>query len=196
MPFFYYVEATVKLTQMPFTTHNDLEPSTIRLHIPPRTLPEAELGAVFYNVSCYQAGPESSQHPVCRDTLLPVSTTEYVITGLDISQQIRAEVSVIRNFNGTVHEEDMKQTENFCAGIFSQFLWQIHCCQTGRHPFPRNFQFHSFWCIKSYSLIEVFMHILYYGCNDSISSYFVLKEENWVTFTPMWPHSLDDGQRL
>ena len=117
-----YVEGTVKLTRRPYTTHNDVEPGTIRLHIPPQTLPEAELGAVFYNVSCYQAGPESSQHPVCRDTLLPVSTTQYVITGLNITQQIRAEVSVIRNFNGTVHEEDMKQTENFCAGIFSPFL--------------------------------------------------------------------------
>lgn len=117
MRIFFYVEGNVKLTQMPFTTHNDVKPGTIRLYIPPQTLPEAELGAVFYNVSCYQAGPESSRHPVCKDTLLPVSTTEYVITGLNISHRIRAEVTVIRNFNGIIHEEDLKHTENFCAGI-------------------------------------------------------------------------------
>ena len=113
---FICIAGTVEI-QQPSVTHEGVESGQIRLLIPPQTSPEVELGAVYYNVSCYQAADsQSSEQHICDEAILSVSTTEYVITGLNITQQIRAEVSVIRNFNGTVHEEDMKQTENFCAG--------------------------------------------------------------------------------
>ena len=104
--------------QQPSTTHNGVESGQIRLLIPPQTSPEVELGAVYYNVSCYQAadGQSSEQH-ICEEAILSVSTTEYVIKGLNVTQKFVAKVTVIRNFNGEAHVEDVEETGSFCAGI-------------------------------------------------------------------------------
>ena len=114
---FICIAGTVEI-QQPSVTHKGVESGQIRLLIPPQTLPEVELGAVYYNVSCYQAADSQlSQQHVCEDAILSVSTTEYVIKGLNVTQRIVAKVTVIRNFNGEAHVEDVIATEIFCAGI-------------------------------------------------------------------------------
>ena len=80
------ITAIVKI-QQPSTTHNGVESGQILLLIPPQNLAEAKLGSVYYNVSCYQPeDSQSSQRPACKNILLPVSTTEYVITGLNVTK--------------------------------------------------------------------------------------------------------------
>ena len=114
---FICIAGTVEI-QQPSVTHKGVESGQIRLLIPPQTSPEVELGAVYYNVSCYQAADnQSSQQHVCDDAILSVSTTEYVIKGLNVTQKIVAKVTVIRNFNGEAHVEDVEETGSFCAGI-------------------------------------------------------------------------------
>ena len=111
------ITAIVKI-QQPSTTHNGVKSGQILLLIPPQNLAEVELGAVYYNVSCYQPeDSQSSQRPACKNILLPVSTTEYVITGLNVTKRIIAKFTVIQNFNTEAHEEDVKATGSFCAGI-------------------------------------------------------------------------------
>ena len=114
---FICIAGTVEI-QQPSVTHKGVESGQIRLLIPPQTSPEVELGAVYYNVSCYQAADsQSSEQHICDEAILSVSTTEYVIKGLNVTQKILAKVAVIRNFNGEAHVEDVEETGSFCAGI-------------------------------------------------------------------------------